>query len=55
MDSIQAVRQEEGVDIESLWKLKLSVAPLRLLIDGGMLRRIVQFFHDERPRPPLPP
>ena len=54
MDSIRAIRKEVGIDIQSLWKLKLHLAPLRLYIDGGMLRRLAKFFHDVMPRPPPP-
>eukprot|EP01043_Picozoa_sp_COSAG02_P032422 COSAG02_NODE_2166_length_9611_cov_5.049201_4_plen_89_part_00 len=55
MDSVHAVRQEIGVDITSLLKLKLKVEPIRVCIDGGMYRRLTKFFHDSNPRPPVHP
>ena len=55
MDSVHAVRQEIGVDITSLLKLKLKVEPIRVCVDGGMYRRCKKFFHDINPRPPVHP
>jgi len=58
VDSVRAVRQEIGIDIKSLLKLKLVIEPIRLWVDGGMLRRLTKFFRDEhlpKPRPPVMP
>eukprot|EP01046_Picozoa_sp_COSAG06_P035713 COSAG06_NODE_3865_length_4800_cov_4.083280_3_plen_1350_part_00 len=58
VDSVRAVRQDIGIDIKSLLKLKLVIEPIRLWVDGGMLRRLTKFFHDEhlpKPRPPVMP
>ena len=35
IDSEHWPRTEAGADVDSLWKLKLSLAPLRLWLDGG--------------------
>ena len=59
IDSEHWPRTEAGADVDSLWKLKLSLAPLRLWLDGGTLRRLFlgrdAFFRDDTPAPPTRP
>ena len=55
VDSVHARRKSKGVDIDSLLKLKLKLEPIRLQIDGGLLRRCNEFFHDSNPRPQVHP